>query len=434
MRRTIIGVTLAVSLLFIPAPEATAAQDEIFLAKMTVVREVYMGGGYDYEVEDEQGELVVLKGSPLRHKVGEQVNFFIAEGAKENGKPVYRALPDIAEARSFKEGAASARIGSRYYFFGKNGRLLSQTGFDSVRDFHDGHALVQLGSPSDGNLSFLQSDGRLLHTPAQEVLEYSDHPFQKKLSGFSEGLAIVRSRAGNVLILNKQGELVKNLTNVYDDIDAALPFSEGLAVLHKGRAGYIDKTGRLAIPFEFDWASPFYNGRAAVYSSKKGKMGFIDKSGRIVIDIQYDEVMDFSDGLAAVRSGSKWGFVDKAGRMVVEQLYDEVAPFSDGVAVVRQGDAWGAVDKAGRVAVRLGFSSLKAFSDGVAPARENNQDGWTYVDKAGKFTAYAEYDEAWPFSDGVALVVGPADEPGVRQVKYIDTEGQSVLWFYSRHQ
>ena len=38
---------------------------------------------------------------------------------------------------------------------------------------------------------------------------------------------------------------------------------------------------------------------------KGGKCGFIDKTGKVVIPLQYDGATDFSDGLAAVQKGRK---------------------------------------------------------------------------------------------------------------------------------
>jgi hypothetical protein len=49
--------------------------------------------------------------------------------------------------------------------------------------------------------------------------------------------------------------------------------------------GYIDKTGRLIIPFKFDGAGNFSEGLAAV--SIKDKTGYIDKTGKFVISPRF---------------------------------------------------------------------------------------------------------------------------------------------------
>jgi len=50
-------------------------------------------------------------------------------------------------------------------------------------------------------------------------------------------------------------------------------FSEGLAAVKKGKWGFIDKTGKPQIAFEYENALIFYNGLAAV--SKDSKDFFI---------------------------------------------------------------------------------------------------------------------------------------------------------------
>ena len=54
------------------------------------------------------------------------------------------------------------------------------------------------------------------------------------------------------------------------------------------------------------------------------KWGYIDKSGKIVIEPQFDDASSFSEGLAAVCLGDycplrgKWGYIDKSGEYVWE--------------------------------------------------------------------------------------------------------------------
>ncbi len=43
------------------------------------------------------------------------------------------------------------------------------------------------------------------------------------------------------------------------------------------------------------------------YSISKYKYGYIDESGKVVINIQYDRATDFKDGLAAIYTEGKWG-------------------------------------------------------------------------------------------------------------------------------
>ena len=69
--------------------------------------------------------------------------------------------------------------------------------------------------------------------------------------------------------------------------DAGRNFSEGLALVNlNGNWGYVDKIGRVVIPFKYDKAYDFSNGLARVYLN--GKWGCIDKTGREVIPCKYN--------------------------------------------------------------------------------------------------------------------------------------------------
>ena len=96
-------------------------------------------------------------------------------------------------------------------------------------------------------------------------------------------------------------------------------FFEGLAMVEKdGKCGFIDTTGNIVIPLEYDADrySYFSEGLALVYkgghyrnSSQRihegGKCGYINKTGKVVIPLKYDNATAFSEGLAAVEKGKK---------------------------------------------------------------------------------------------------------------------------------
>ena len=81
------------------------------------------------------------------------------------------------------------------------------------------------------------------------------------------------------------------------------------------KLGEIDKTGKVVINPQFDWAFDFSEGLAAVEID--GKYGFIDKTGKIVINPQFDWAFNFSEGLAAVEIDGKYGYINKAGTVVI---------------------------------------------------------------------------------------------------------------------
>ena len=79
------------------------------------------------------------------------------------------------------------------------------------------------------------------------------------------------------------------------------------------------------------------------------KWGFIDKTGRLVISPQYNYADEFHNGLAAVLVGGKWGFIDKSGQMVIQPRFTRAGRFSSGVAQVSIANKWGLIDSTGKL-------------------------------------------------------------------------------------
>lgn len=116
-------------------------------------------------------------------------------------------------------------------------------------------------------------------------------------------------------------------------------FHEGLAyvIKKKGRheksspkyfAGYIDQTGKIVIPLQFEWANDFHEGIAAVKiwddtSIFHWRYGYIDTAGNFVIPPIYDYVEDYKNGKAKVKWYDEYGYchgayIDLQGNAVHE--------------------------------------------------------------------------------------------------------------------
>ena len=77
-----------------------------------------------------------------------------------------------------------------------------------------------------------------------------------------------------------------------------------------------------------------------------GKWGYEDRTGKLVIAADFEYARAFSEGLAAVNVGStvkdgvvgggKWGFIDKTGHFAIPAQFGEVADFRNGLALVEQ--------------------------------------------------------------------------------------------------
>ncbi len=145
-------------------------------------------------------------------------------------------------------------------------------------------------------------------------------------------------------LINTDGKwgYTKRLNNeiiVRPQYDSAKGFKEGLAAVKlNGKWGFIDKTGKVVIPFQFSEAWSFAEGLAAV--KLNGKLGFISKSGKVVIPFKFDnghlEDIYFFVGLVPVRLNGKSGVIDNSGQVIIPFKYDEVRilPGSTNIGVI----------------------------------------------------------------------------------------------------
>lgn len=205
-------------------------------------------------------------------------------------------------------------------------------------------------------------------------------------------------------------------------------FSEGLAVFEKEKKqGHIDKSRKVAIPAQFNYASGFREGLALV--SINGKWGLIDPGGRMTIPAQYDEATHFSQGLAAVRTGRSWSYVDREGKKFLAVEFDEARAFSGDLAAVRQGKLWGYIDRTGKLAIQPRFPSAWKFQEGRALVADKEPPNWDFgfLNRLGKLLDTLWHRGAGDFRGGLARVEAMYSRSERHNSVLIDRTGVMVL-------
>jgi len=146
--------------------------------------------------------------------------------------------------------------------------------------------------------------------------------------------------------------------------DVAQPFSENgiAAVADSGGWSYIDPTGRTVVrPYVYDnGPDPFGEGLARCVVG--GKVGFFDERGRVVIEPQFDFASPFHEGLAAVCNGCReikedehrrveggtWGYINPTGNIVIPLEFDSASDFEGGRAIVSTTGRKLTIDRSGK--------------------------------------------------------------------------------------
>lgn len=203
--------------------------------------------------------------------------------------------------------------------------------------------------------------------------------------------------------------------------------------------GYVDRTGKLVIPYQFGSAQPFQEGLAAVSIDRK--YGFINTSGKVVIKPEYDAVESFKNGFARVKMNGKFGFIDKTGKLITKIIFDNAYDFSDGLAAVGVEASsqwgwgkyeWGYINTKGEVVIPIIYHQAYDFSEGYGVIVTKNPDpkaydsSWCFIDKQGNIVSTYTYIYASQFNNGYALVQ-KHDSKGYRKSAYVDKSFKEVL-------
>ena len=103
-------------------------------------------------------------------------------------------------------------------------------------------------------------------------------------------------------------KLIPSGSNLYCEEPYTLERQEQIKKLKKAdffyeyKTGYIDKQGNIVFDVsDYQDTYPFSDGMAAVAKFHRGKYGFIDKTGKLVIKPKYRFVSNFNNGIARVQ-------------------------------------------------------------------------------------------------------------------------------------
>ncbi len=381
-------------------------------------------------------------------------------------------------AYSFVDGMA--KVGTynydlytyNYGFINKKGELVIDYLFAEVTDFKDGMAIATKNFDYNKMSAFINKEGKeisnwydlltlfidnyslalkydkfiLLNKDLKEV--ENTEVIKKMLKenyAFTDGLAIVNKNytatysQPNSVLVNEEGKIISEW---YASIGA---FKDGRALVAAdldndwySEYGYIDQTGKIAIPIQFQYAEDFKDGYAKVGIPSEDysyRYGLIDLNGEYLVDANYADIRPFSEGYAVIGKSvdyvTKYGFIDKKQKIVLGCNYDYLGDMHDGMALVSKYDeysytsAYGYINKKGKQLIDYQYEYAADFAEGMAMVGKSKNNTYVYdygyedynysyvygyINKKNNLIIDYQYDYATNFSDGIA-VIG----------KYVDT-------------
>lgn len=233
------------------------------------------------------------------------------------------------EVRSLSEGRVAVRRGVNWAYVDEAGQLITKFVFSGADEFSEGLAAVEV----DSKKGFIDKSGKFAISPRF----LSAGPFR-------DGLADAQEAGGKAGYIDHTGAFV-----IAPQFDIALMFSEGFAAVEqRDKWGFINTAGTFIVRPSFVSARSFSEGLAEVEvgslyvkdldNDKPNRWGFIDGTGKLAIPARFDDVwLGFTDGSIPAKVGSKWGYIDKSGEFFIKPRFDAAQPFVDGIAKVQTG-------------------------------------------------------------------------------------------------
>ncbi len=188
--------------------------------------------------------------------------------------------------------------------------------FDYCSSMSDGLAKVEVGQP-ERKCGYVDRTGQLV-----VPLKFD------RCDSFHEGMAAVAvyvKWSDRVLVGTSLGRFLLHRLSPPDDTH---PFAEPPSWYPRLSWGYINHAGTWAIAPQYQNASSFSEGRAAV--GREGEMGYVNSKGESVLVSRFAHAEAFHDGYAKVAIGvpnkeiiqsaeqstEKWGVIETTGRFV----------------------------------------------------------------------------------------------------------------------
>jgi hypothetical protein len=295
------------------------------------------------------------------------------------GKTIIECQFDMA--REFSEELAAVMVDSLWGFIDPTGKMVIPSGFYEAYIFSDGLCNVYIKTDSGIKNIFIKPDGSIAFTSRDNFISSFSGGVA---TGKIDDEVCIIDKSGEIIVNThypyggsyppKDGivKVWNGDSTKYFDVTGKLllqldgmafsDFDKGLALVRiKDEACYINIKGEIKIKPERPELTyfPFSEGLAEVVIPGDQTFGFIDTTGRIAVPIKFDLVNEFHGGLAAFMDKDVWGFMDKTGRTVIEPKFEQVGDFSHELCYVVYQNRAGYINANGEFVWREPVNSIR---------------------------------------------------------------------------
>lgn len=274
------------------------------------------------------------------------------------------------EAGLFYNGLAIVRDNGLYGVINPRGQFVVECKYSKIYPFSEGFAAVL---SRENKIGFIDSYGEEVVPCKYEFDKYDKFRF-------SEGRAFVKS-GGRYGYIDVKGNPVTDFK-----FSSARDFNDGFAIVFRPDEGaaFIDPQGKIIADLK-DYTYFEAYGEGLVGATKGKKQGFLDKTGKEAIPFDFTSVTVFSEGLAFVKNGKKQMFIDKTGKPVINLKCDEMyySVFKSGRARIEKDDMYGYIDKTGKMAIPFKFERAGDFKYAWALVGRSAMEGNNFTTYSG---------------------------------------------------
>ncbi|EDM34931.1 hypothetical protein PBAL39_00325 [Pedobacter sp. BAL39] len=160
-------------------------------------------------------------------------------------------------------------------------------------------------SKKTGNMVFTNSK-------SEDIVEYPFTNITLNPDGKKFGAYVVGTDTKNGLMNDRGIMVIDTIFDYLGMVDRNLLWAE-----KKDKFGFVDFSGKIVVPIIYDHLDNT-SSNGLFTAGKNGKFGFINLKNEVVIPFQFQEASSFIDGLAAVTLNGKHTYIDSLGNEVVK--------------------------------------------------------------------------------------------------------------------